>query len=221
MKMKKQPRFPLVCFDLDGTLIQNTVFIWTTLHEYFQTDREVRARASDDYFSGRISYEEWFYTDIELLSRAGADRESMTRVIDSLEPARGAFETIAELKNAGVSIAVISGSIDLALNRHFDEDVFDHILINRFYFDERGALVGGQPTEYDLESKADGLLELARREGIGVSETAYVGDNFNDAEVARTAGLSIAFKCKSDKLREVADVCIEGDDLRLILEHLV
>ena len=33
-------QYRLVCFDLDGTLVDNTIFIWQTLHEYFQTDRE-------------------------------------------------------------------------------------------------------------------------------------------------------------------------------------
>jgi len=214
-------KYPLVCFDLDGTLLQDTVFIWSNLHEHFRTDEEVRTRAKEDFFSGRISYREWFFTDIDLLARAGADLQSMTSLIDGLSVTPGSHETIAVLKKAGARIAVISGSIDLALNRHFKQGVFDHVLINRVFFDDEGALTGGEPTRYDLERKADGLRALARRETVRLSETVYVGDNYNDVPAARTAGLSIAFNCRSDELRAAADVIIESNNLRSILEHLL
>ena len=51
--------YKLVCFDLDGTIVDETVYIWETLHEYFQTDEAKRRTKTADFHSGKISYSEW------------------------------------------------------------------------------------------------------------------------------------------------------------------
>lgn len=216
-----RPRYPLVCFDLDGTLIQHTVFIWSTLHEHFATNAAERKKAREDFFARRITYADWFFNDLELLTRAGADRDGIVDVVDSLRPTPGAHETLVALKRAGCRLAVISGSIDLALTRHFDPRLFDHVLINRLRFDAEGKLAGGEPTPFDLDRKAQGLERLASLEGIPIGQTAFIGDNYNDTEVAKTAGLSIAFNCKSDELKAASHIHIEENDLRLVLPHLL
>ncbi len=76
---------------------------------------------------------------------------------------------------------------------------------------------GVEATPYDIDHKADGLIEMARRTGISMEHTVFVGDHFNDVSVARLAGCSIAFNCKSEELRKVSDVITTGTDLRVIL----
>jgi phosphoserine phosphatase len=213
-------RFPLVCFDLDGTLVDDTIFIWKTLHERFATDVAARGRARDDFFSARISYARWFETDLELLDRAGATRTAILRVLDELRPMAGARETLDELRGRGHRLAVISGSLDIVLDRILPEQRFDHVLINRIAFDADGRIQGGTPTPYDLENKAAGLRELCRREGIEVSQSAFVGDNVNDLWIAREAGRSIAFNCKSEELRRACGAEVREKDLRGILPLL-
>ncbi len=213
----KDLRYPLVCFDLDGTLVDDTVFIWTTLHETFKTDSVARKRAYDDYFGGRITYRDWFETDLELLRRVGATKQSIERVLTSLKPMPGAIETLTELKRRGHIICVVSGSLDIVVDHLFGEDVFDHILINKIWFDENGRIAGGEPTPFDLKGKADGLRMLAKREGIPLSATAFIGDNHNDLWIARAAGLSVAFNCKSEELRIICQKEIKDKDLRHLL----
>jgi phosphoserine phosphatase len=213
-------RFPLVCFDLDGTLVDDTVYIWSTLHEHFRTDAARRARAREDFYAGRISYTSWFQNYLELLDEAGARRATMVALIATLPVMPGAREVLAELRRQGRKVAVISGSIDLVVTTLFPDQVFDGMFINRLRFDAAGRLAGGEPTPYDLEQKAAGLKELARREGLSESQVAFVGDNVNDVDVARAAGLAIAFNCKSEELARVADVVVEDHDLRAVLPHL-
>ncbi len=213
-------RFPLVCFDLDGTLVNDTIFIWKTLHESFATDAAARRRARDDYFAGRISYARWFETDLELLDRAGATRPAILGVLDGLRPMTGARETLDELRRRGHRLAVISGSLDIVLHRLFPTQRFDHVLINRIAFAADGRIEGGTPTPFDLEHKAAGLRELCRREGIGPDRAAFVGDNSNDLWIAREAGLSIAFNCKSEELRRACAEEVREKDLRGILPLL-
>jgi phosphoserine phosphatase len=220
MNKKYNHRYPLICFDLDGTLVDDTVYIWTTLHETLKTDGKLRKKAYDDYFAGRISYREWFEHDLFLFKKVGADRSRLLQIIETLRPMTGALQLLKELREEGYKLAVISGSLDLVVKQLFETKAFDHIFINEVQFDKRGQIVGGIPTRYDLDGKADGLRELARLENLSMDQTAFVGDNENDIWIAKAAGKGIAFNCKSDSLREVCDVEVLGKDLRAIREHL-
>jgi phosphoserine phosphatase len=210
-------RYPLVCFDLDGTLVDDTIFIWKTLHERLGTDPVVRRAAREDYFAGRISYRRWFEIDLELLDAVGATEARIAGVLDELRPVTGARETLVELRRRGHKLAIVSGSLDIVVRHLFDDVELDHVLINTIAFDDHGRIAGGEPTPYDLEGKADGLRELCRREGLEPARAAFVGDNTNDLWIARAAGLSVAFNCKSDELRRVCDAEIAGGDLRGLL----
>ena len=210
--------YPLVCFDLDGTLVDDTVFIWKTLHETFNTDPVARKVARDSHMAGRLSYKQWFEHDLRLLRAAGADEGQIRAVIGTLRPMPGVFEVLEELKARGHILAIVSGSLDVVVEELFGQDQFDHLLINRIHFDDEGQISGGVATPYDLAGKADGLRELSRRENLPLDRTAFIGDNFNDYWIAKIAGLSVAFNCKSDELRKVCKVEIEGTDLTPLLD---
>ncbi len=208
----------LIAFDLDGTLVDDTIYVWKTLHEHFGSDPKRRFDARRDYMSGRISYEEWFRTDLELLSERGATRDAILGCFDGLKPAPGALKVLGELKKRGFVIGLISGSLDILLERFFPAHVFDYIMINRMEFDEAGHISGGQHTPYDLEGKASGLEELAKREGLQLSQCAFVGDNINDLHVMKAAGLSVCVHPKHPDVERVADIVLRGDDLSPLLE---
>jgi len=209
----------LICFDLDGTLIDNTIYIWSTLHEHFGSDASRRAKAAEDYRAGKTSYREWFLTDLELLRGCGADRAGMLEAFERLVPAPGAHETLAELGRRGYRLGLISGSLDLVLDHFFPRAPFAHVLINKIEFDSQGRISGGQHTAYDLGAKAAGLAEIAGREGISLAECAFVGDNVNDLEVMQAAGFSLGVNIKNERVAEAADVVVAGNDLRKVLEY--
>lgn len=210
----------LVCFDLDGTLIDGTVYIWQTLHESLLTDRVRQKKAKEDYFAGRITYREWFEHDLDAFRAQGATREKIVDCVRSLQLMQGARDTLGELKKRGYRLALISGSISLVLDELFPDHPFDHVLINKVYFNEQGEITGGTPTEYDVERKGEGLRVIAAKEGIGTSQCVFVGDNENDLSIAEEAGFSIAFNCKSDRLARICDVVIAEKDLTAILHYL-
>lgn len=212
-------KYKLVCFDLDGTVIDDIVFIWNNIHDALKTDKEARREAMDDFHDGKISYAQWAEHDLMLWKNAGATKQIMLNAIKDVQLIPGARETLTELKNRGIILAVISGSLDFALekvlpdHKHFFKDVY----INRAVFDKDGAVIDLIATKYDFERKADALKEIAERECIPLSEVVYVGDNYNDVKAAEAAGLSIAFNCKSEELATIADVVIKKKDLREIL----
>ncbi len=214
-------QWKVVCFDLDGTLVEGAVFIWDLLHDYFETDMARRRSAKEAYFDGRISYQEWFEHDLRLLSEKGATKADMEEMIrQRLRPVPGALETLEAVKAAGMTSAVVSGSLDIVLEAFFPTELFDHVFLNRMEFDPSGSILGGVHTPYDLERKADGLLEVARLAGVGPEQCVFVGDNYNDLSAARVAGMTVAYEPKSEELRTLADFVIESAPLTALLPAL-
>jgi phosphoserine phosphatase len=217
------PKYKLVCFDLDGTLIDNLKFSWQVFHDYFQTDKHKREDAKNKFFNGEISYQDWAMHDIGLWKECNAKKENFIDALKNLKLMQGAMDTLNELKNRGIKLAIISGSINIILE-HFIPDFeyyFDYIFISRINFDKHGNISEVKATEYDMDGKALALQEIAKNENLSLSECVFVGDFLNDKKVMQKAGLAIAFNCGHDELKQVADIVIDKKDLREILKYIL
>ncbi|MBW2526804.1 MAG: HAD-IB family phosphatase [Deltaproteobacteria bacterium] len=214
--------YRLACFDVDGTLVGKTVFVWETLHERLGTDPAARQRGWEDYFSGRIPYSAWFEHDIELFrGRGGETRERLLDAMQGLELVEGVHEVLGALRDAGLRLAVVSGSLNLVLEKFELDQYFDDVFINELFFDRAGALLGWRPTPFDIERKAGALDWLLAKYDLEPSQTVFVGDNFNDVSIAKRAGKAIAFNSTCDELIQCAAVNVPGTDLRDVLPHIL
>ena len=217
------PKYKLVCFDVDGTLIDNVKFSWQIFHDYFQTDRHRREDAKNRFFNGQITYKEWAEHDINLWKERGAKKSEFFKAIGHLRLMEGAMETLKELKKNGIKLAIISGSLNILLEKFIPdyEEFFDDVFLSRIYFDGDGSISKIEATEYDLDGKALALRKIAEREGISLKECVFIGDYLNDLKIIQEAGLGIAFNCEHEELKRVADVVIEKKDLREILKYIL
>jgi len=186
-------RHGLVAFDLDGTLVAHGEPIWKTLHEACGSDLARRQEVLRAARAHEISYAEWFAADIDMLRDARVTRDGILAVMSALKPTPGAQELVRDLQAGGARVVVISGGIALVIEALFPDVPFDAVHINRLAFDAEGALIGGEPTPYDMAHKTEGLRALAARFGVDIADTAFVGDGPNDVAIAGLAGLSIAW----------------------------
>lgn len=216
-------KYKLVCFDVDGTLIDNVTFSWQIFHDYFQTDKHRREDARKKFFNGEITYLQWAEHDIALWKEKNAKKEDFLKAISNLRLMNGALETLSELKKQNLKLAIISGSLNVVLEKFIPnyEEIFDDVFLSRIYFDEKGNISKVDATEFDMDGKALALRKIAEREKIQLKECVFVGDYLNDMKIIQEAGLGIAFNCNYDELRKAANVCIDKKDLREILKHIL
>lgn len=216
-------KYKLVVFDLDGTIIDETIFIWQTIHDYLCTDKELRKKAAEKFYNDEISYEEWAQHDIKLWKKKKATKQDILNAIKPLKLMEGALETLKELKKKNLKLAIISGSLNIALEKVLPDykDYFDYVFLNKIFFSEDGEILRLESTKFDFKHKATGLKYIAKKEKIDLKEIVFVGDHDNDIYIAELAGFTIAFNSKSEKLNKIADVVIKKKDLREILKYIV
>ena len=216
-------RYKLVAFDLDGTIISNIEFIWKTIHEHLSTDNDARKGYRDKFFRKEISYEQWAKLDVQLWKKMGARKKDILGAIKGIRLVPGALKTLHILKKKGYRLAVISGSIDIALEKVLPEyaELFDYVYLNRLYFRKDGRILRIKATRYDFEHKLTGLKDICMKEGISLAETVFIGDHDNDVQIAKKAGLAIAFCPNSRKLEKVSDVVVKKRNLAEILKYIL
>jgi phosphoserine phosphatase len=213
-------RYKVVCFDLDGTIVDGIESIWYYLHRQFRVPDEDVKRWHHWYNEGKVTYEQWFQQDIIWWNSANARRSDFLRAFSALNLVPGANEAIKELKKRGAKVAIVSGSLNIVVEYFFPPGTFDHVFINDIYFDKKGKISGYRVSPYDFLHKATAIRRIAEKEGVGVDDCAFVGDHYNDVEAMKVAGLGIAFNPKSKEVERVADLVIRKNDLREVLVHL-
>ncbi len=213
------PKYKLICFDVDGTLIEGVEFSWSYLHDCFGVDKNRREKARDDFFNQKITYLEWALHDIGMWMEKGITKKDFLKAISVFSLMPGARETLLALKKQGYKLAVISGSLDIILETMIPDyqDIFDEVFISKLIFGKDGKIKEVIATQYDMKMKAEALKLVAEKYGYSLKECVFVGDHYNDIEIMKHVGLGIAFNCKSDELRSVADIVVNKKDLREVL----
>ena len=200
----------LIAFDFDNVLVDGE-----SLDEVAKlVDSEDKIiELTRKAMEGNISFETSLRERMNLLK--GVSLENIERVTKKMPLMEGAEEAILELKKRGYKLATITGNFEIITNRLKDLDI-DYIFCNQLH-DEDGKLTGEISGPLIVEgSKGEVLQELMDQEGLKAAECAAVGDGANDIPMLEKAGLSIAFNAKP-ALKEVADIVVEGKDLREIL----
>ena len=135
-RRNKMPKYKLVCFDLDGTLIDNVKFSWQIFHDYFQTDAHRREDAKKRFLDGGITYLEWAEHDMDMWKEKNATKGQFFKAIEHIKLIEGAMETLNELKKRGMKLAIISGSINILLEKVIPnyKEIFDDVFLSSIYF---------------------------------------------------------------------------------------
>ncbi len=204
------PRIKLIAFDLDGVLTDGCGS-WREIHKSLGTyeDAELHAR---EYYSGRITFEEWAKKDVSLWY--GIEIEKIKKILYKIPLINGIEHTIPKLKE-NHKLVIISGGLQILADRIRNRFNLDNAIANKLIV-ENGR-VSGIDLRVDFEGKGNILKRITKEYGIKLKECAAIGDFVNDVSMFKVAGFSIAFNPQDEKVTEFADEVVYGKDLKRIL----
>ncbi len=214
MRVESDRRILVAIFDLDGTLT-DTRSIWQHLHEKFGTC-EVGKRTAEMYHDGLIDYAEWARLDAQCWKGI-----SLSRILSSLHEIRytlGAKETMEQLRNHGIRTGIVSAGLSILADKAKADLNVDLSVSNELEVRD-GVLTGKVVVRVGPGNKTGVIEEAAWLLGAEMRETAVVGDNAFD--IPDGAGLRIAYKPATPQTRSAADVVVEEDDIRAVVEHIL
>lgn len=205
----------IVVFDMDGVLVDINSS-WQFVHKAFNVNNQDNLRR---FLNSEISYVEFMKRDIALWGNIHID--TVKSVLAKAPLMKGAKSTVSQLKKAGYKTAIISGGISILAERVRKELGIDYTFANKITVNENGMLTGEGEEVVNLLKKTAVLERLASKEKTTPRCCAVVGDSMFDIPMFEEAGFSIAFNTDDKRVREAADVVIEGKDLKKILPYFI
>ncbi|MEO0026865.1 MAG: hypothetical protein RL716_196 [Actinomycetota bacterium] len=202
----------LVVFDVDSTLIEDEVI---ELLADVAGKREEVAAVTERAMAGELDFAESLIERVRTLE--GLPESVFADVQKRITITTGAIETVAAIQKAGGKVGAVSGGFNQLLEPLSKILNLDFARANQLEVIDgklTGRVIGGI---IDRTAKSDALKEWSQLTGL--DHTVAVGDGANDLEMMATANLGVAFNAKPI-VREKADVVIEGNDLRSLLEIL-
>ncbi|WP_247003383.1 phosphoserine phosphatase SerB [Halosolutus gelatinilyticus] len=211
----------IVAFDFDGTLSDSemTVLLGDRCG-VAEEMAEITERAMND----ELGYAESLRERAALLD--GLPEADVAAAFDEVVLREGAADLIAELNDAGVTTAVLTGGFERGVAAALDREgvSVDHIVANRLPTNgDESALTGEVEGPLVEGTKDDALADLADDVGAVMAETVAIGDGANDLPMLRVAGLSIGFEPKpavephcevvATSMAEVREVLLDRDVL--------
>ncbi|UCG70493.1 MAG: HAD family phosphatase [Thermoplasmata archaeon] len=210
--------YKFVAFDMDGVLL-DTFSSWVWMHEHFKVNNDHSLYA---YQRGEIDYKEFMRRDIELWRGKQKDLTifEVSEILSSVPFIKGAKEVVSEVKKQGIKTAIISCGIEVLADRIAEELGIDFVVANGLVVDENGRLTGEGTLSIELADKGKPLQKLLEENDIAKEESVAIGNSYGDTGMFEVCGLGIAFNPQDEIVREKADVIVEGDDLRGVLEYI-
>lgn len=204
----------LCVFDFDSTLMDGETI------DFFAEELGIGPRVAaitERAMSGELDFFESLQERVGLLK--GLEYKKVEEISHSLPYMPGAIETIAELKNMGMTVVCFSGGFRTATSYAKDILGYDADFSNSLHHKD-GRLTGlvGGDMMFNW-SKGDMLVRLQDILGINEEETMVIGDGANDLSMFAHAGTRVAF-CAREVLRKEANIIIEKKDMSELLGRL-
>jgi phosphoserine phosphatase len=195
----------LIAFDFDGTLSDSEM---TVLLGGEQGVAEEMADITERAMNDEMSYAESLRSRAELLR--GLEEKKAARAFGRVELRPGAAEVIDALRDAGHTVAILTGGFERGVARALDDagtDV-DTVVANRLPI-RNGKLTGDVEGPLIEGTKDEALEDLAAEVDVAMADTVAVGDGANDLPMLEVAGLAVGYEPKP-AVEPHCDVVVES-----------
>jgi len=216
MSMKKKDGFKLVIFDLDGTLTKERS-IWEYIHKQLGKWYGFAEEYQNQFLAGNISYEEFCERDAEVWK--GMKVEELLDIVKTVPFHSGVDEMLSFLKHKGLKLSMVSSGLSLLTNWVHDKYGFDYSVSNDLLH-ENGILTGKVKIQVYYDKKAEWVEKILKQFEVNPKEVIAIGDSKGDIDMFQRVGFSIAFNSSCKELDQIANICIQSQNLADIIVRL-
>tara|TARA_R110000772_G_scaffold268571_1_gene396507 strand:+ start:256238 stop:257140 length:903 start_codon:yes stop_codon:yes gene_type:complete len=204
-------RKKLLIADMDSTIVTSE-----TLTDVADAagKADVIAAITDRVMRGELNFEDSLRERVAMLE--GLAETALETAYGAIEVSPGAETLVRTMVASGATTALVSGGFTYFTSRIAARLGFHINMANDFIIE--GGKLTGRVTEPILgrTSKYDALVKLSAQNGLGLADSAAIGDGANDLEMIQAAGLGCAYRGKPI-LRDAARVKLDHADLTGLL----
>lgn len=196
--MSKIPK--VVVFDCDGVLV-DSVSSWKTLHDQFGTDNSHNLKR---FIDGEISDVEFMQLDIKMWKEIQNPiyRDELFRAYSGVKVMPGAKQLIAELKEAGIFVAIVSAGVDLFVSSIASMLKVDDWIANGFEFNSDDTLSDDGICRLHASKKNLIIAKILDMQGFSATECVSVGDSEMDLSMQVEGSKFIGFNPTRDSSKQ-------------------
>ncbi len=218
-----------IVFDFDGTLSKITKpgikspweLIWLKL-EYKISDCK---KLYSKFFNKKITHKQWCELTFQKFRSRKLTEQHLKDVSKDIELLDGVKDVLEQLKQRGIRLFLVSGSIMHLINYIWGNDLdyyFDRYEANLFRF-KNNQLVEIKGTNYDFRGKADFIREVYRQlELNSPKEILFIGNSDNDEDAKKSGARTLCINgvLTNPYNKNAWDDTYTTDDFRELYEYL-
>lgn len=199
-----------IVFDVDGVLVP-VKSSWGYIHEKLGTV-DASERNYRLFLEGKIGYWEWMYLDTLAWIEAspGLTRWDLEEIVDGIEPLSEAYDVVKCLKEKGYKVGLLSAGVEVVVAKVARLLRTEYWMAPLLEFDSKGRLVPGGYPLVEADKKHVALARLAKRMGVSLAETVFVGDTIWDLSAMKEACIGVAIGSVEEPVKREADIHIQS-----------
>ena len=180
-----------VIFDCDGVLV-DSVSSWKTLHDYFGTDNSLNLKR---FINGELTDVEFMSLDIKMWKdkQDPIHRDVLFRAYSGVKLMEGARELVAELKDKGVFVAIVSAGVDIFVSSIAAMLKVDDWIANGFKFNDDETLSDEGICRLHASKKDVVIKKLMSMHNFSPEDCVSIGDSEMDLSMIVDGSRFIGF----------------------------
>ena len=201
----------------------DSVSSWKTLHDGFGTDN---SKNLSRFIAGELTDVEFMRSDIAMWKEIQdpIHKDELFRMYSGVALMKGARETVQNLQDAGVYVAIVSAGVDLFVSSIAAMLKVDDWIANGFEFDEEGFLSDEGICRLHASGKGDVIDRLMEMHGFKPEEVVSVGDSEMDLSMMVPGSGFIGFNPSRESslnaFSKAGVPIVTEKNLSRILEHI-
>ena len=211
-----------VIFDCDGVLV-DSVSSWKTLHDHFGTDNSLNLKR---FIKGELTDVEFMSSDIKMWKdkQDPIPRDVLFRAYSGVKLMEGARELVAELKDKGIFVAIVSAGVDIFVSSIAAMLKVDDWIANGFKFNDDETLSDEGICRLHASKKDVVIRKLMSMHNFSPEDCVSIGDSEMDLSLIvdeiRFIGFNPSRESSLSAFESAGVPIIKEKDLMLLKPYL-